>query len=106
MYKLVFFVPTEAKESVKQAVFDAGGGKIGHYDRCCFETEGRGQFRPLAGAQPHIGQTGTLEMVAETRVELVVEDADIRPVVAAMKSAHPYETPAFDLWKLEALELT
>ena len=61
MYKLAFFVPIENADSVKRAVFDAGAGRIGNYEHVCFQTRGTGQFRPMAGAEPHIGQVGTLE---------------------------------------------
>ena len=100
MYKLVFFVPESHLEPVKSAVFATGAGKIGDYDRCCFETRGTGQFRPLSGATPFIGQSGALERVDEVRVELVCEDQLIRAVVTALRAAHPYEEPAFDAWQL------
>ncbi|MDX1266984.1 MAG: YqfO family protein [Oceanisphaera sp.] len=100
MYKLVFFVPESHLEPVKAAVFATGAGKIGDYDCCCFETRGSGQFRPLAGAKPFIGQAGALERVAEVRVELVCEDHLIRAAVTALRQAHPYEEPAFDAWQL------
>ena len=100
MYKLVFFVPESHLEPVKSAVFATGAGKIGDYDRCCFETRGTGQFRPLSGATPFIGQSGALERVDEVRVELVCEDQLIRAVVTALRAAHPHEEPAFDAWQL------
>ncbi|GAA3542184.1 YqfO family protein [Zobellella aerophila] len=100
MYKLVFFVPDAQLESVKEAVFATGAGKIGDYDRCCFETRGMGQFRPLVSARPFIGRAGQLERIKEVRVELVCEDALIREAVAALRKAHPYEEPAFDVWPL------
>ncbi|MGV6807846.1 MAG: NGG1p interacting factor NIF3, partial [bacterium] len=90
MFKLVFFVPASHLEVVKQAVFSAGGGRIGRYDRCCWQTLGQGQFRPLDGSQPFLGESGQTESVEEYRVELVCEDALIRAAVAAMKGAHPY----------------
>ena len=103
MYKLVFFVPETHKAAVKQAVFDTGAGKIGDYDQCCWEVSGQGQFRPLAGANPFIGKAGDLETVAEYRVELVCDDDLIQAAVEAMKSAHPYEEPAYDVIKLESI---
>ncbi|MFQ3786747.1 NGG1p interacting factor NIF3 [Halomonas sp. A29] len=101
MYKLAFYVPIEDAEAVKEAVFASGAGRIGDYEACCFETRGTGQFRPLDGANPHIGQVGDLEKVEEVKVELVCEDALIRDAVKALRAAHPYEEPAFDVWKLE-----
>ena len=101
MYKLIVFIPNEAKESVKEAMFKAGGGTIGNYDSCCFELEGTGQFRPLEGSNPTIGKKNQVENVQEVRVELVVKDAIIKDVVAAMKAAHPYESVAYDVIRLE-----
>lgn len=103
MYKLAFFVPVEDAETVKEAVFATGAGRIGDYEACCFQTSGTGQFRPLEGADPHIGRVGDLKRVEELKVELVCADALIREAVAALRAAHPYEEPAFDVWKLEAL---
>jgi len=101
MYKLCFYVPEEQLESVKQALFDAGAGRIGNYDSCCWQTLGTGQFRPLAGSDPHIGVMGTVEMLQEWKVEMVCEDALIRTAVAVLKQAHPYEEVAYDVWRLE-----
>lgn len=103
MYKLVFFVPEDHKEVVKQAVFATGAGKIGEYDQCCWEVSGQGQFRPLAGANPFIGEQGKVEVVSEYRVELVCESRLIADAVAALKAAHPYEEPAYDVVKLESV---
>lgn len=103
MYKLAFYVPLEDAEAVKEAVFASGAGRIGDYEACCFQTSGTGQFRPLAGADPHIGRVGDLARVEELKVELVCDDALIREAVAALRAAHPYEEPAFDVWKLETL---
>ncbi len=104
MYKLAFFVPVENAESVKEAVFATGAGRIGDYEACCFQTPGVGQFRPLAGANPHIGRVGDLERVEELKVELVCEDACIHAAVAALRLAHPYEEPAFDVWRLKSID--
>lgn len=103
MYKLAFFVPVEDAESVKEAIFATGAGRLGDYEACCFQTPGTGQFRPLAGADPHIGRVGDLEKVDELKVELVCEDSLIHDAVAALKAAHPYEEPAYDVWKLEEI---
>mgnify|MGYP001040485756 CR=1 FL=1 len=103
MYKLVFFVPEAHKSAVKQALFAVGAGKIGDYDQCCWETLGQGQFRPLAGANPYIGKAGEVESVSEYRVELVCEDHLIAAAVDALKHAHPYEEPAYDVIRLEAI---
>ncbi|MBF8648547.1 NGG1p interacting factor NIF3 [Pseudomonas pudica] len=100
MYKLAFFVPASHVEVVKAAVFAAGGGRIGDYDHCAWQTLGHGQFRPLDGSQPFLGQTGQVEVVEEWKVELVVADELIAQVVAALKQSHPYETPAYEVWQL------
>ena len=100
MYKLAFFVPPSHVEQVKSALFAAGAGRIGAYDSCSWQVLGMGKFRPLDGSQPFIGQTGEVEQVEEWKVELVVADELIQQVVAALKSSHPYETPAYDVWKL------
>jgi hypothetical protein len=100
VYKLAFFVPVSHVEVVKAAVFAAGGGRIGDYDHCAWQTLGQGQFRPLDGSQPFLGQTGQVEVVEEWKVELVVADELIVQVVAALKQSHPYETPAYEVWRL------
>lgn len=105
MYKIVFYVPESHLQEVKQAVFDSGAGKIGDYDQCCWQVLGQGQFRPLAGAKPFIGEvsleaSAPAEEVMEYRVELVSEDACIQQAVDALRQAHPYEEPAMDVWQL------
>ncbi|MDD4975052.1 MAG: NGG1p interacting factor NIF3 [Bacteriovorax sp.] len=100
MYKVSFFVPESASEVVKTAMFNAGAGKIGNYDRCSFETIGSGQFRALAGANPSVGCVGELEKVRELKVEMVCEDNVIKEVVLALKKHHPYEMPAYEIIKL------
>lgn len=100
MYKLCFYVPESHLEAVKQAVFDAGAGRMGDYEHCCWQVLGQGQFRPGSGANPFIVEAGRLEQVAEYRVEMVCEDEAIQQAVAALRQAHPYEEPAFDVWPL------
>jgi len=104
MYKLCFYVPDSHLEAVKKAVFAAGAGRIGAYDNCCWQVLGQGQYRPLDGSQPFIGQTGQVQHVPEWKVELVVADELIHDSVKAMKKAHPYETPAFDVWRLSDMQ--
>ncbi len=103
MYKLVFFVPESHVEAVKQAVFATGAGRIGDYDSCAWQTLGQGQFRPLAGSQPFLGQQGEIETVSEYRVELVCRDDLLLDALAALRRAHPYEEPAFDVIRLAEL---
>jgi hypothetical protein len=97
MYKLCFYVPVTHLESVKAAVFAAGAGRIGNYEHCCWQIEGTGQFRPLPGADPAIGSIDRVEKVAEYRVEMVCSDACVEAVIEALRIAHPYEEPAFDI---------
>ncbi|ARN76055.1 YqfO family protein [Oceanicoccus sagamiensis] len=101
MFKLCFYVPESHLESVKAAVFNAGAGTIGDYERCCWQVLGRGQFKPMPGSQPFIGEQGALESVEEYRVEMVCADKLIKAVVNALKTAHPYEEPAYDVWRVE-----
>lgn len=100
MYKLVFFVPPEHLEEVKAAVFGAGAGRIGDYSECCWQVLGRGQFKPLEGSKPFIGDQGKTEQVPEYRVEMVCDDELIKTVVKALLDSHPYEEPAYDVWQL------
>ncbi|MEN6669744.1 NGG1p interacting factor NIF3 [Psychrobacter sp. B38] len=100
MYKLTVFIPNDALETVKSALFAAGAGTIGDYEQCCWQVQGVGQFMPLSGSNPHIGAHDRLEKVDEWRVEMVVDEKAIEAVVAALKGAHPYETPAYDVIKV------
>lgn len=102
MYKLTVFIPDAALEAVKTALFTAGAGTIGNYEQCCWQVQGMGQFMPMAGSEPHIGRQDTLATVEEWRVEMVVKKEVIQAVIKALKQAHPYETPAFDV--IEVLE--
>lgn len=101
MYKLCFYVPESHLDAVKQALFATGAGRIGDYDDCCWQVLGQGQFRPLPGSSPHIGEEYQVEYVAEYQVELVCADEIIKAAVTALKSAHPYEEPAYQAWKIE-----
>ncbi|MCW8196293.1 NGG1p interacting factor NIF3 [Proteobacteria bacterium 005FR1] len=100
MYKLCFFVPEDHAEAVKKAIFATGAGKIGDYDSCCWQTAGQGQFRPLAGSQPFIGQQGEVEKVTEYKVELVCDEQHMAAALQALLGAHPYEEPAYDIIEL------
>jgi len=102
MYKICVTIPETHLQQVKEALFSAGAGRIGNYDSCCWQVLGEGQFRALEGSAPYIGQQGLVEMLAEYKIELVCEDHLVTQAIAAMKQAHPYETPAYDVWKLEA----
>ena len=103
MYKLCFYVPEKATDLVKNALFEAGAGKIGDYDSCCWQTSGTGQFRPLDNSNPYIGQKGQIETVTEFKIEMVCDDEHIKAAIEALKASHPYEEPAYNVWKLEDL---
>lgn len=102
MYKLIVYVPDDYLEPVKAAMFNAGAGRIGQYEHCCWQVKGLGQFKPMVGSQPFIGEQDTLETVEEYKLELVCEVSIIKDVVAALKNAHPYEEPAYQV--LEVLD--
>ncbi|HEY0812727.1 MAG TPA: Nif3-like dinuclear metal center hexameric protein [Pseudonocardia sp.] len=105
--KIITFVPTGPHlGAVHSALAEAGAGNIGDYSHCSFATAGTGQFKPLDGAHPAIGQVGRLERVAETRLEMVLPRPRRAAVVAALRAAHPYEEPAFDVLELAALPST
>ena len=101
MYKLCFFVPESHLDVVKAAVFSAGAGRIGDYNQCCWQVSGQGQFRPLAGSNSYLGTMGQVESVEEHKVEMVCEDDVVDASIAALRAAHPYETPAFEVWALD-----
>ncbi len=101
MFKLTFYVPETHLETVKAAVFAAGAGRIGNYDSCAWQVAGTGQFRPCEGAKPFLGKLDEVEKVVEYRVEMVCADELISAVVSALRAAHPYEEPAFDVVTLK-----
>ena len=102
-YKIVLYVPADHAEAVRQALGDAGAGRIGDYDHCTFTIEGTGRFRPGAGAHPTIGEVGKLEEVSEHRIETVCEPDRLKPVLAAVRAVHPYEEPAIDVYPIEVV---
>lgn len=95
--KVVVFVPDGDAEALIDALAEAGAGRLGNYDRCAWTTSGTGTFRPLPGANPTIGGVHDIEHVGETRVEMVVPRRLRTEAVQALRTAHPYEEPAFDL---------
>jgi hypothetical protein len=99
-YKLVVFVPEEALDVVRDAVFAAGAGRIGDYERCSWYAEGTGTFFGGEGTTPAIGEAGREERVPEFRLETLLPAERLEEVVAALRSAHPYEEPAYDVYPL------
>jgi len=104
MYKLTVYVPDSHLEPLKQALFAAGAGRLGDYAECCWQVKGIGQFCALTGAAPFIGQIGQLEQVEEWRVEMLLQELDREAVIDALRKNHPYQTPAFDLIKVDVGE--
>ncbi|MEM5947585.1 NGG1p interacting factor NIF3 [Spirochaetia bacterium 38H-sp] len=100
LYRFEFYVPVSHAEEVKAAVFSAGAGRYEGYDMCAWETRGTGQFRPLAGSNPFIGSYGAVEKVEELKVECVCEASVMPDVLRAFFEAHPYEEPAYAIFKM------
>ena len=98
--KLVVFVPEEALDAVRDALFEAGAGRIGDYARCSWYTAGTGTFLGGESSSPTIGEAGREERVPELRLETIFPAARHDEVVAALRRAHPYEEPAFDVYPL------
>ncbi|MFA6554281.1 MAG: hypothetical protein WCS89_02120 [Candidatus Paceibacterota bacterium] len=101
--KIVVFVPETHTDVVREAMGKAGAGKIGNYSFCTFSSKGTGRFRPDAGADPHIGEVGKFEEVAEERIETVCARENLSELVKAVKKIHPYDEVAFDIYSLENL---
>lgn len=99
--KIVVFVPETYADAVREAMGNAGAGRIGNYSFCSFSTKGVGRFKPEDGAHPHIGEVGTLEKVEEERIEMVCPRDRVNDVIRAIKEVHPYEEVALDVYPLE-----
>ncbi len=98
--KLVWFVPEEALDATREAVFEAGAGRIGEYTNCSWYAAGTGTFYGGDGTSPALGESGREERIAELRVETVVPEGRIRDAIVALRLAHPYEEPAYDVYPL------
>ena len=98
--KLVVFVPPDALDALRDALFAAGAGRIGAYERCSWYTEGTGTFLGGEETSPALGERGREERLPELRLETVYPAAREAEVVRALREAHPYEEPAFDLYPL------
>ena len=98
--KLIVFLPAEALDEVRDALFDAGAGRIGAYERCSWYTDGTGTFLGGEGTDPAVGEAGREERVPELRLETIFPAELHEQVVAALRRAHPYEEPAFDVYEL------
>jgi hypothetical protein len=98
--KLVVFVPRNSLNEVREALFAAGAGRIGDYERCSWYADGTGTFLAGPGATPTIGKPGVEQLVDEYRLETVFPEERQDAVVAALRAAHPYEEPAYDVYLL------
>ena len=94
-------MPESHLAAVKTAMFEAGAGRVGNYDCCAWQTRGEGQFRPLDGSTPFLGNQGQIETVIEYKLELVCEEPCLKAVIAALKRAHPYEEVAYTAIRTE-----
>ena len=104
MYQIVCYVPASHLESVKQALFDQGAGHYGLYDCCSWETQGTGQYRPLAASNPYAGTQHQLERVPEYKIELICQPQHLHAAIKAMLQAHPYETPAYHIYPVHTMD--
>jgi hypothetical protein len=101
MKKISFIVPVDECETVKTSMFDAGAGCFEKYDRVSWQVLGQGQFRPLKGSNPSIGQIGHLEKLDEFRVEMFCAENYLDAAIEALRSSHPYESPVFEVTSVE-----
>ena len=100
MLKLIYYVPESHLESTKLAIFEAGAGGIGNYEHCAWQVKGIGQFKPVKGANPFLGQLD----VEEWRVETIVSEDKASAVSKALRASHPYEEPAFEFIQILDIE--
>jgi hypothetical protein len=98
--KIVVFVPKTYTDIVRQAMGDAGAGRIGNYSHCSYSVNGIGRYKPMKGSKPFIGEIGKFEEVEEERIECVCDRDKAKSVIVAMKKVHPYEEVAFDVYPL------
>lgn len=100
-YKIVVYVPEDHADKLREAMGNAGTGKIGNYSHCTFTLKGTGRFKPEEGANPTIGSVGKLEEVSEDRIETVCSADKLQDVLNAIREVHPYEEPATDVYPIE-----
>jgi hypothetical protein len=102
-YKIVVYVPESHADKLREAMGNAGAGKIGNYSHCTFTLKGVGRFKPEEGANPTIGSVGKIEEVLEERIETVCSQDKLQDVLKAIRDAHPYEEPATDVYPIEVI---
>jgi len=103
LVKLVVFVPEENADEVRQALGEAGAGKIGEYSFCSYSLRGVGRFKPSDKANPHIGSAGKLEEVNEERIEVACEKEQAADIIQVIKDVHPYEEVVIDIYPMLSL---
>jgi structural hemagglutinin/hemolysin toxin protein RtxA len=100
LYLLAFYVPESHVELVKNAMFEKGAGRYANYACCAWQTLGAGQFIPLEGSDAFLGEKNKLEIVSEYKVEMVCKEENLKAALSALKEAHPYEEPAYQVVSL------
>jgi len=103
LVKLVVFVPEENADEVRQALGEAGAGKIGEYSFCSYSLKGVGRFKPSDKANPHIGSAGKMEKVNEERIEVACEKEQAADIIKVIKDVHPYEEVVIDIYPMLSL---
>jgi hypothetical protein len=101
MYHLSFYVPILHCDEVKDAIFEAGAGQVGHYKNCSWQTLGEGQFKPNITTNPFRNHGSSLETTGQYRVEMVCSDSLIKNAVAALRHSHPSDQPAYTVMRIE-----
>lgn len=100
-YKLVVHSPLTHSKIIRDALSEVGAGKVGNYDSCSFSYKGIGRFRGNEDSKPAIGVAGQLQEVEEDAIEIVMEESVLKVAIQALKGVHPYEEPAYEVYKLE-----
>ncbi len=100
-YKIVIYVPIKNADAVREAIANAGAGKLGNYSHASFSSSGIGRFKPLPGAHPAIGAVGKLEEVEEEKIEVTCNGEILNDIIGTIRRAHPYEEPAIDAWEIK-----
>ena len=102
IFKIEVYIPEKYCDTLKFAMFNAGAGKLENYDCCSWQSsKGIGQFRPLKGSSPFLGEPNKIEKVEEIKIELICKKKYLNDVILAINKYHPYETPAFQYWKVK-----
>ena len=101
IYKFAVYVPIQDVDKISQAIFETGAGKIGKYTETSFKIKGEGTFKPMEGTKPFVGKIGERKVTEEIKIETVVPERNLEGVIEAMKKAHPYEEPAYDIYELK-----